>query len=474
MAEFKMPSLGADMASGTLYEWQVAPGDSFKRGDVIAEVETDKGVIDVEIWEDGVIEALLVEPGVEVPVGAALATYRTAGEPAAAEEKAAEPAAAAATPAQAAQPAPSPSPLRPSPPQPASNGKRVRISPLARRRAEALNVNIHTLAGSGPGGAIGVEDVEKAAAAQERRVRVSPVARRMAEDLGIDLSQVTGSGRNGAITRADVECAAEKLRRQPEAEPAQALTECVEEGKAKAEPAPIEAAAPAAAEKKPADFQARMRQAIAAAMARANREIPHYYLETRIDVTDAVAWLEAENAQRSIKDRILPVVLLLKATAKALADNPELNGFWVDDALQVAEAIHIGFAVALRQGGLVTPAIHNADMKSLDELMADVRDVIMRTRAGRLRSSDLTDATITLTSLGDMGVEKVYGVIYPPQVALVGFGKVMEQPWAQNGMIGVRKIITATLAGDHRASDGLRGARFLDALTKHLQEAEKL
>ncbi|HMR68071.1 MAG TPA: 2-oxo acid dehydrogenase subunit E2, partial [Anaerolineae bacterium] len=222
------------------------------------------------------------------------------------------------------------------------------------------------------------------------------------------------------------------------------------------------------------DFQAGLRRAIAAAMARANREIPHYYLESRIDMSRPLRWLEEENLKRSMKDRILPAALLMKAVAKALTDVPELNAYWLDDRPQVQEAIHIGFAIALRQGGLVTPALHHADLKSLDELMADLRDLITRTRAGRLRSSELSEATITVTSLGDMGVEKVFGVIYPPQVALVGFGKVSEQPWVEHGMLGLRPVLIATLAGDHRATDGLKGAQFLEALNKHLQEADKL
>jgi pyruvate dehydrogenase E2 component (dihydrolipoamide acetyltransferase) len=185
-------------------------------------------------------------------------------------------------------------------------------------------------------------------------------------------------------------------------------------------------------------------------------------------------WLESENVKRSVAERILPVVLLIKATAKGLIEVPDLNGYWRDDHFEASESIHIGFAISLRQGGLVTPAIHDADDKSLDELMVAMRDLITRTRGGRLRSSELMDATITLTSLGDTGVEKVYGVIYPPQVALVGFGKIMDQPWAENGMLGIRPILTATLAGDHRASDGRRGAQFLSALEKFLQEPETL
>jgi pyruvate dehydrogenase E2 component (dihydrolipoamide acetyltransferase) len=217
-----------------------------------------------------------------------------------------------------------------------------------------------------------------------------------------------------------------------------------------------------------------MRRAIAAAMSRSNRDIPHYYLENQIDMSHPLKWLESENQKRSIKDRILPVVLLIKAVAKALTDVPELNGYWIDDQLQVQESIHIGFAISLRQGGLVTPAIHHADLKSLDELMVAMRDLIERTRGGHLRSSELSDATITLTNLGDIGVNKVYGVIYPPQVALVGFGKISEQPWAERGMLDVRPVLTATLAGDHRATDGIIGARFLQAINTHLQAVEKL
>jgi pyruvate dehydrogenase E2 component (dihydrolipoamide acetyltransferase) len=217
-----------------------------------------------------------------------------------------------------------------------------------------------------------------------------------------------------------------------------------------------------------------MRRAIAGAMARSNREIPHYYLETRLDMSRALRWLEAENQRRPIKERLLPVVLLIKAVARALADVPDLNGYWIDDRLQPQEAIHIGFAISLRQGGLVIPAIHHADLKTLDELMEVLRDLIPRVRSGRLRSSELTDATVTLTNLGDLGVEVVYGVIYPPQVALMGFGKITEQPWAENGMLGVRPVLTATLAGDHRATDGHRGAQFLESLSRRMQEPSQL
>jgi pyruvate dehydrogenase E2 component (dihydrolipoamide acetyltransferase) len=392
------------MEAGTLVVWNVQPGDRVKRGDIIADVETDKGIIEVEVFEDGVIDQLLVQPGTQVPVGTVLAIIHAAAAPTA-------PAIGAAA---VAPTAPLGRPEERHPPAPSQG----------------------------------------LLAAPGKRLRVSPLARRLATELGVDLSTVQGTGPEGAIERADVERAAAAQKRAPEAPVA---------------PPAAPPAAPAGTE-----LQLGMRRAIAAAMARANREIPHYYLQTRIDMSHALRWLEAENQRRPIKDRLLPAVLLIKAVARALGDVPQLNGYWLEDRLQPQEAVHIGFAIALRQGGLVAPAIHHADLKSLDELMAVLRDLIPRVRAGRLRSSEMTDATVTVTNLGDLGVETVYGVIYPPQVALVGFGKILEQPWAESGMLGVRPILTATLAADHRATDGSQGARFLEALNHALQEAAQL
>lgn len=400
MAEFRMPSLGADMRTGTLVAWRAKPGDHLKYGDIIADVETDKGIMEIEVFENCTVEELLLEPDTKVPVGTPMARLKL--------ENGAEKEAIAVTDRE--QPSPPPT-------------------------IEAPTIPVPDLP-------------------QEERLRVSPLARKVATELGVDLTQVKGTGADGAIHQIDVEEAAKALKPTPK---------------------PEEKVIPPSPAAKPTttDFQAGMRRAIAAAMSRSNREIPHYYLETRIDMSHALKWLEAENQKRSIKERILPVVLLIKAVAKALTDVPELNGYWIEDQLQVQEAIHIGFAISLRQGGLVTPAIHHADLKSLDELMATMRDLIERTRGGHLRSSELSDATMTLTSLGDIGVEKVYGVIYPPQVALVGFGKISEQPWAEQGMLDVRPVLVATLAGDHRATDGMIGARFLQAVNTHLQSVEK-
>ena len=412
MADFVMPSLGADMESATLVKWHVQPGDAVKRGQIIAEVDTDKGIIDIECFQTGVIEKLVIEPGAKIPVGALLAVI-SGGE------------------ATSAAPAPvvSPTTVAPEPPH-------IHASPLAKKIAAELGVDLNQLIGhgTGPGGLIDREDVENAAktsATPSTRLRISPLARRRAEELHVDVTQLRGSGPGGVIEAADVERAAT-----------------------------------------PSKTGDSMRRAIAAAMAKSKREIPHYYLQTHIDMSATLAWLQAENAKRGIKDRLLPVVPIFKAIAKALRDVPQLNGFWVDGQHRVSEAIHLGFAISMKGGGLVAPAMHDVDHKSCDELMADLRDLIPRARSGRLRSSEMTDATITITSLGDLGVESVFGVIYPPQVAIVGLGKVLEKPWARDGMLGVHPVMTVTLAADHRATDGHLGAQFLEALNRHLQTPE--
>jgi pyruvate dehydrogenase E2 component (dihydrolipoamide acetyltransferase) len=400
MSDFIMPSLGADMESATLMKWLVNPGDTVKRGDVIAEVETDKGLIEIECFESGKVEKLVAEIGEKIPVGGLIAVIGTADT--------------AATPAH-------------------------HVSPLARKVAGELGVDLTKLTGTGPGGRISREDVEHAAAKpgappepKAGRPRISPLARRLASEKGVDLAAITGTGPGGTIQGADIE---------------HAIPEKGSDG---------------------------MRRAIAAAMAKSNREIPHYYLQSHIDMTRALAWLKEQNSHLPIDKRLLPAVVLLKTVAKALRDVPGLNGFWADDRHQISEAIHLGFAISMKGGGLVAPAIHDVDHMTCDEIMTTLRDLIPRARMGRLRSSEVTDATLTVTSLGDLGVESVFGVIYPPQVALVGFGKTIEKPWAENGMLGVRPVMTAALAADHRATDGHLGAQFLEALNRHFQEPDSL
>ena len=371
MAEFRMPSLGADMEAGTLVEWLVKPGGTVKRGDIVAVVETQKGAIEIEIYEAGQIEEILVPPGTKVPVGTPLARLRGEGEGAAPAE------APSAAPAPGVAPPPAGRPV----PSPAMTA-----------------------------GAAAVE-------------RASPAARRLAQTSGIDLSAIEGSGPGGAIVLADVE------RVQAGKKPAGGL-----------------------------DLDA-MRAAIAAAMARSKREIPHYYLRHEVDVTPCEEWLERANAERPPSERLLMAALEIKSVALAARRFQAFNGFYRNGRYEPSPAVHMGVAIAIRGGGLAAPALRDADTLSLSELMPRLRDLVQRTRVGRLRSSEIGDPTITVSSLGERGVEVLYGIVYPPQVALAGFGKAVRRPWVIDGGIVPRSVITITLSADHRVSDGHAGLR---------------
>lgn len=394
MGEFVMPALGADMSAGRLIAWRKSAGDVVARGDIIAEVHTDKADIEVEVFTSGVIERLLVEPGAAVPVGTPLALIRENGK-APAEEQ--------------------PSPAAP-------ETAHVLISPSAKHLAEELGVDLATIRGSGPGGRVQRHDIEQAAAAAAAPVAPAPPA---------------------------------------------------------PPPAPVAPAAPAPAAPAPApaeadERQAAMRRAIAAAMARSKREAPHFYLGETIDLSRTVAWLAQENVRRPVPDRLIHGVLLLKAVALALREVPELNATWKGDQVVQGDGIHLGIAIFLRGGGLVAPAIHDADRQSIDELMRSFRDLVTRARAWSLRSSELSDPTITVTSLGERGAESVLPIIFPPQVAIVGFGRLVERPWISEGQILPCPLVQATLAADHRVTDGHRAGAFLTALQRLLEEPENL
>lgn len=209
-------------------------------------------------------------------------------------------------------------------------------------------------------------------------------------------------------------------------------------------------------------------------MARSKREIPHYYLEHHVDVSACEWWLAENNAALPPENRILMGALTIKAVALAARRFPAFNGFYRDNKFEPSRAIHVGVAISIRGGGLTAPTLHDTDQLSIDELMSRLRDLVQRVRAGRIRSSEMVDLTITVSSLGERGVDALYGVIYPPQVAIVGFGKVAQRPWVVDGAIGPRSIVTTTMSGDHRVSDGHAGALFLAEIGKLLREPGKL
>jgi pyruvate dehydrogenase E2 component (dihydrolipoamide acetyltransferase) len=386
MFEFKLPSLGADMDKGTMLEWKVAPGQPLKKGDVVAVVDTTKAAVDVEIWSEGTVHALLVDVGQEVPVGTPILALLAPGE-----------------------------------------------------AAPALGVS------SGKAG--------------QARPRVSPAARKQAAEMGLDLTGIAGTGVQGSVTLEDVARAGAVGARPVTARAPAIATGLV---------------APSIETRAAGDRQGQMRSAIAAAMGRSKREIPHYYLSETIPMGKALDWLRGANAQRPPTERLLPAALMLKAVALATHDFPEMNGLFVDGVYHPSAVAHVGVAISLRQGGLIAPALHDVGHRELETVMLELADLVRRCRAGSLRSSEMSDPTITVTNLGDQGVEQVFGVIYPPQVALVGFGRVVERPWVVDGQLTTMPVVTASLSADHRVSDGHRGALFLAKVGALLQQPQML
>ncbi|MCC5986446.1 MAG: 2-oxo acid dehydrogenase subunit E2 [Pararhodobacter sp.] len=445
MSLFKMPSLGADMEEGTLTEWLVKPGDKLARGDIVAVVETQKGAIEIEIFEAGEVAELIAEPGQTLPVGASLARIRKPGEE---EEDEPQPAAPEAEVEPEAEPEPKAEPVAtPEPTEPPVRSTGSARPPPRRALSRPPRAGA-ARAAAGDNGSL-----------ESQGALASPAAKARAAEAGLDLAAITGSGPGGAVLLGDVE---KHLKDAPS----------VAESAPKDEPADNPARKPAKG--KPGLDMAEMRRAIAAAMSRAKREIPHYYLAHRIDLQAAQDWLGKTNAERSPDQRLLMGALLIRATVRALPRVPELNGRFESEEYAPAEPVHCGMAVAMRGGGLIAPAILDAQEKGLDEIMAAMRDIVARTRTGRLRNSEITQGTITISSLGENGVDALFGVIYPPQVALVGFGAPRLEPVAHNGAVTARTCITATLAADHRVSDGRRGAAFLAEIDRLLQEPENL
>jgi len=281
------------------------------------------------------------------------------------------------------------------------------------------------------------------------KLRISPAARRLATELQVDLTQVIGTGPDGVIQRNDIESAHAQQKELAQPRNVVPQARAVSVGRADS-----------------------MRQAIASATSRSNREIPHYYLNRKINLHHALQWMEERNRSLPIQDRMLPVALLVWAVAAALQQVKELNGFWIDDQFQSAEQIGIGFSVALKSGGLLMPVLKGEALTSPQQSMAELARLITCSRSGQLRQSDMEGASISVTNLGDLGVDSVHGVIFPPQVAIVGFGRIDQQPWAEGDALTVRPVVTASLAADHRATDGLIGARFLQRLNSLLQEME--
>ncbi len=398
--EFRLPSLGADMEHATLAQWLKKPGDPVHRGEAIAVVETDKGLIDIESFEDATVTELVVAPGTRIAVGTVMAHLSAEGAAAApAREAAAARAVSQPPPASAGAPAPAPKPpvAAAAAASTAAAAARARLSPAARRRAHELGLPPEALEQHAPGAILHVEDVERLAAEVKAEAAV---------------------------------------------------------------------AAP--------DARSAMRGVIGSAMARAKREIPHYYLGHALDFGAAREWLTHYNAALPVRERLIEGLLVVKAVALAAARIEGFNGYFRDGRFERSTAIHVGTAIAMRGGGLVAPALLDADRKDLKTLMLEFSDLVTRVRTGHVRSSQFMTATITVTSLGEEGVEMIYPIINPPQVAIVGSGCISERPWVHAGGMATRPVLNLTLAADHRVTDGRIGSRFLKMIAELLAAPEKL
>jgi pyruvate dehydrogenase E2 component (dihydrolipoamide acetyltransferase) len=394
--DYMLPSLGADMDAGRVVEWRVEIGDEVARGDIMAVVETEKSDIDIEIWHGGIVEEFLVDLAVEVPVGTPIARLRPVDGSA------------------------SSGPTSDSPSVPESSSLIATADPSNGRSVRAEDVPRIVVPVSGD------------------RVPASPLARRTAAERGIDLGSITGSGPNGAVVVGDLDTSLAATTAPSSSEPD------------------------------------RMRTMIAARMAQANRDIPHYHLSHDVDMAALETWLTDRNESRPIAERVLPAAAYVRAVALGAAKHPEINGHWVDDRFVPADAVNVAMAVSLRRGGLLTPNVGDADERSIDEIMAILREHVAGARTGSLKASWMTGSTITITNLGDRGADLVHGVISPPEVALVGMGRVRRRPWVVDGAVAVRPIMTLTLAADHRATDGATGSRFLTMVADLLEHPERL
>jgi pyruvate dehydrogenase E2 component (dihydrolipoamide acetyltransferase) len=424
--DITMPSLGADMTEGTLTQWLVKEGEQVASGDIIAVLETQKGAIDMEVYSSGTIAEILVLPVTEVPVGTVLARIRLA-----------EPSKNRSEPIPVLAPLPAPikviTPDATTSEPPIEMEKSIAVSKLAK-----------------------VNDIKVT------DVKASPIARRLAKEQQLNLSGIKGSGPQGAILLNDL---SHLLKTEIN----------------------IKNDNHKSADK----TEQNMRNAIAVAMTKSKQEIPHFYLSLELELNNAQQWLQQRNQATSPEKKVLLLALLLKALAKSLVKYPKLNGFYQSafyqgttfgkestfekkSAFEQASGIHIGNVISLRQGGLVVPAIHDVDKLSVTELMRGLRDITDRSRNGHLRSSELMDATITVTNMGERGADSVFGIIYPPQVAILGFGKVRKIVKVVNDNVVIAPVLTVSLSADHRVIDGMLAAKFLNYLAKKLQKPERL
>ena len=455
-----MPQLGYDMREGTVVRWVKQEGDEVVANEVIAEIETDKAVVEFKPTTGGVLRRIVAGEGEAVPVGQLIAVIGDADE-ALPDDLAGPAVVTASEAAPAPEPASAPTPLTAAASAPSGE---VRASPIARRLARERGVDLSTITGSGPGGRIVEADVLAAAdaaraAADAGRVLASPLARRLARERGIDLAALTGTGPGGRIVEADINTAAAASPPVPEPQPEPAPAA-----------APDSAPAPEGAER--AELS-RMRQAIASVTSGSKREAPHFYVAVDIDMTAAMALRRDINDELPAASRVSVNDLIVKASALAIGKHPKFNSFYRGDYLQMNSSINVGIAIAL-ESGLIVPGIPECENKTLAQIAAASRDLIDRANNGRLQAEEYTGTTYSISNLGMFDVDSFTAIIFPPHAAILAVGAVKEQPVARDGQLAIAEIMKATLSVDHRVADGAEAAQFLMEIKRLLEKPVSL
>ena len=468
-----MPQMGYDMHEGTVVRWLKAEGDEVQVGEPIAEIETDKAVVEFESTAAGVLSKVLVQEGSSVPVGDPIGIIGAAGEEVAAEDDADEPAAEAESvpvaetappPAEPIEPAPAPEP--PQAEAQVLDAGEVRASPVARRIAQERGIDLSQVPGTGPGGRITREDVlsfEPPAASEE-----APAAEVMDEEPAAEVpeegpvAEVPEETLTAGV--AEEEPTAEVTEEEPAAEVMEELpvAEVTEE-------APAAEAPEAPADEAETIVLTRMRQQIARVTVKSKTEIPHFYVSADIDMTEAMSLrsqinerMQSEGVRISVND------LVIMACASALQKHPKFNSYFLDDAIQIQRRINIGIAIA-EEEGLIIPAVMDCAGKSLGEIARASKDLIGRAKTGTLSPEEYTGGTFTVSNMGMYDVSSFAAIIHPPQAAVLAVGTVAKRPVVRGDEIAIAQIMTATLSADHRVADGAEGAELLMEIKKALE-----
>ena len=410
-----MPQMGYDMREGTVVRWYKQEGETVDRGEVIADIETDKATVEFEAYTGGVLGRIVAQEGIAVPVGDLIAIITEPGESVPEVEAASAP--------PAATPAPAPAP---------------------------------------PAAPVTVAAAEPAPAPADGQVRASPIARRLARERGIDLALVAGTGPNGRITERDIENYQPAVP-APAPEPTPALA-----------PAPGPAVHPVAAP--PADSRielSRMRQTIARVTSDSKSSAPHFYVTAEIDMEKAMSLRRDVNDASDPDNRVSVNDLMVKACALALAKHPKFNSFYRGDHLEVHGAMNIGIAIAL-ESGLILPGVSNCESKSLLQIAAATKDLISRANSGALRNEEYSSTTFSISNMGMFDVESFTAIIYPPHAAILAVGSVKQVPVARDGELTVGTMMKATLSTDHRVADGAEAAQFLMEIKRVLENPVSL